>query len=105
MSDMKHSVRLLLVGTGHGGVPPARTFLTDRATFPGALLAQPAYLTTTPTNTYPPTATTPPAAPQVTDTTTFTSEKRRQQEEQWLYETCRRCREHLGNRFVQGGCA
>ncbi|GIM16142.1 hypothetical protein Vretimale_18795, partial [Volvox reticuliferus] len=37
----------------------------------------------------------------VTDTTTFTSEKRRQQEEQWLYETCTRCLQHLVDLFVQ----
>ncbi|GIM16143.1 hypothetical protein Vretimale_18795, partial [Volvox reticuliferus] len=38
---------------------------------------------------------------EVTDTTTFTSEKRRQQEEQWLYETCTRCLQHLVDLFVQ----
>lgn len=40
---------------------------------------------------------------EVTDTTTFTSEKRRQQEEQWLYETCTRCLQHLVDLFVQVG--
>lgn len=38
---------------------------------------------------------------EVTDTTTFTSEKRRQQEEQWLYETCTKCLQHLVDLFVQ----
>ncbi|KAG2453172.1 hypothetical protein HYH02_002496 [Chlamydomonas schloesseri] len=38
---------------------------------------------------------------EVTDATTFTSEKRRQQEEQWLYETCTRCLQHLVDLFVQ----
>ncbi len=37
---------------------------------------------------------------QVTDTTTFTSEKRREKEDFWLYETCKRCLQHLIDVFV-----
>lgn len=37
---------------------------------------------------------------QVTDTTTFTSEKKREKEDYWLYETCRRCLQHLIDVFV-----
>jgi hypothetical protein len=41
-----------------------------------------------------------PHSPQVTDTTTFTSEKRREKEDFWLYETCKRCLQHLIDVYI-----